>query len=52
MVLFGAALYYVSDMFNAYTLYRKKIKKRELIIMSTYLTAQALLVLGMLLTLA
>ena len=46
MIGMGAILYYVSDAFNAYTLYIKKLKMRELIIMSSYLIAQFLIVFG------
>ena len=45
-VAFGTILYYTSDFFNALTLYVKKLRKRELIIMSTYLLAQFLIVFG------
>ncbi len=45
-VTFGTVLYYISDFFNAFTLYIKKLRKRELIIMSTYLLAQFLIVFG------
>ena len=49
-VCFGTVLYYTSDFFNAFTLYVKKLRKRELIIMSTYLLAQFLIVVGIYLT--
>lgn len=49
-VTFGALLYYTSDFFNAFTLYGKKLRKRELIIMSTYLLAQFFIVFGIYLT--
>ena len=45
-ITFGTLLYYTSDFFNALTLYIKKLRKRELIIMSTYLLAQFLIVFG------
>lgn len=46
MIAGGAVLYFTSDFFNAYTMFIKKLKKRELIIMSTYLAAQLLICLG------
>ncbi len=46
MIAIGATLYFTSDFFNAYTMFIKKLKKRELIIMSTYLFAQVLICLG------
>ncbi len=46
LIAIGAVLYFTSDFFNAYTMFIKRMKKRELIIMSTYLLAQAFICLG------
>jgi uncharacterized membrane protein YhhN len=46
MVLVGSTLYFASDFLNAYTLYGKKLRFRELFIMVTYLIGQALIVVG------
>lgn len=46
MIGIGAAFYFTSDFFNAYTMFINRLKKRELIIMSTYLLAQVLICLG------
>lgn len=50
MVLIGSILFYISDIFIALTLYKFKWKYREIIIMSTYLAAQILIVSGLLLS--
>lgn len=50
MVFVGSILYFASDFFNAYTLYGKRFRYRELFIMSTYLVGQALIALGFLYT--
>ncbi len=46
LILIGAVFYYTSDFFNAFTMFIKKLKKREFYIMSTYLLAQLAIVLG------
>lgn len=46
MVLVGSILYFARDFLNAYTLYGKKLRFRELFIMVTYLIGQALIVVG------
>ncbi len=45
-ILIGALFYYSSDFINAFTLYIKKVKRREVYIMSFYLLAQFLIVVG------
>lgn len=45
-VAVGAIFYYASDAVNAYTLCVKKFKMKEVVIMSTYLLAQFLIVFG------
>lgn len=49
-ILIGSVFYYISDLLNAFTLYIKKISRRDFYIMFFYLLAQPLILLGFSLT--
>lgn len=51
LCVFGALCFIISDMFLTYTLFKRNVKRRDFYIMSTYLLAQTLIVLGFALTL-
>lgn len=50
LAAFGAACFIISDIFLAYTLFKKNIKRRDFYIMATYLLAQGLIVVGFVFT--
>lgn len=50
LCVFGAAAFLASDFFLARTLFKKDVRRRDFYIMSTYLIAQGLIIVGMVMT--
>ena len=51
LCVFGSVCFIASDIFLTMTLFKKDVKRRDFFIMSTYLLAQALIVVGLTMTL-